>query len=80
MTVRTLMILENNYPDNILVCAGQNKENLKWAGFVYLLKDGQIHYLLANTENVFDSEGIAILSVKDNIENTLKALQNEKEI
>jgi len=71
MTVRTLMILESNYPDNILICTGQDKETLKWAGFVYLLKDGHIHYLLANTANVFESEEIATSTIKDNIESIL---------
>lgn len=67
----TAITIAINYPDNIMIAAGID-EGLKWAGFVYLLKDGAIDTLKLSTENVFDSEELAKLEM----ENICKELQD----
>lgn len=42
------------------------KENKKlWAGFVYLVKGGDIHSLLLSTKPIFESDEAAMNSLKD---------------
>lgn len=48
--------IASNYPDNILISSVQSKDNDKWAGFMYMLRDGDIHKLMVNSDAVFDTE------------------------
>lgn len=58
----TAMIIATNYPDDIMVAAGID-EGLKWAGFIYQMRDGEIHSLQVSTTNVFDTEDEAKLQM-----------------
>lgn len=55
MTKITALIIQNNYPNNILI-ASAKQENGKYTGFLYLLRNEQIHSHLATTHAQFDSE------------------------
>lgn len=71
LSLLTVMTLANNYPDNVLVTAGGNEES-KWSGFIYLLRDGEIHRCLANSQPVYDSEVEAKTEIKNYIEKIIE--------
>ncbi|NBA76843.1 hypothetical protein GOQ04_14895 [Emticicia sp. ODNR4P] len=71
MTLRTVLEIAGNYPDNIQIDSCK-QENGKYASFAYLLRDGQIHRLMVSTNALFDSKEDANKVLKDFCENCLK--------
>lgn len=59
------MTIYGNYPDDILISTAQNKPNRKFSGWVYLMRNGQIHRPIVNTEFVYDSEEQAKKAMTD---------------
>lgn len=65
----TAMVIGGNYPYNIeinCICGINNK----YAGFVFLLKDGLIHNIQISTDHVFDTPEEA----KNKMDETCKEL------
>lgn len=57
MTIRTIIIIGTNYPDNIRIHTAMDKTDNKWIGFIYLLDDEEeIDRLLIDTIPVFDTQ------------------------
>lgn len=60
MTIITIVTIGTNYPDNILIEGGFDKQEEKWKGFIYLLNDDKtIHRLLIDTTSIFDTNELA---------------------
>jgi hypothetical protein len=70
MTTRTHLIIQTNYPGNILVSHAQDKNTGKYAGFIYLMKDGHIHTCLASTEFIYETGE----EIEGKINETVKAI------
>ena len=49
MTRLTALTISANYPENISIKTTENDDS-KWAGFCYLMRDGNIHSLGINSE------------------------------
>lgn len=67
MRLLTALEIATNQPNgDILITAMQHKETLKWASFMYLMRDGHIHKLMlsydigVNDFEGFDTEQLAI--------------------
>lgn len=73
----TILIIGTNYPDNIYLESLKSED--KYLGFIYLLKDGQIHNLLISTKAIFDSEVECIGKLKELCNDCLNFLENENE-
>lgn len=71
----TMIIIGTNYPDNLYL--GSGKDGDKYSGFIYLLKDGDIHNLLISTKPIFDSEEDCIKHLNELCNNCVKFLENE---
>jgi hypothetical protein len=72
MRLLTALEIATNQPNgDILITAGQHKETLKWASFMYLMRDGNIHKLMlsydigVNDFEGFDTEEIAKQKMED---------------
>ena len=71
MRLLTALEIATNQPNgDILITAMQHKETLKWASFMYLMRDGKIHKLMLSydiNENFegFDTEEIAKTKMED---------------
>lgn len=60
MTLLTIITIATNFPDNIKIASGFNKDENKWAAFIYLLdEDKNIDRLVIDTLPVYDSEELA---------------------
>lgn len=57
MTIRTIITIGTNYPDNIHIAAGGNDD--KWVGYIYLFEEDEIDRLLIDTSPIFESEEAA---------------------
>ncbi len=75
----TALTIVNNYPGNIYIDAGQNKDNEKWYGSMYLLRDGDIHRSLlshSHKSEGYDTKEEAENSLKEVCEKIIKAEKN----
>jgi len=51
MTYLTALEIASNHPNgDIKIMEGQDKETLKWAGFIFLMRNGEIHKLMISME------------------------------
>lgn len=55
MTLLTIMTIAGNYPDNLLIDAGQDNTTGKFGGFIYIMSWGSIHRLLVSSAFVYES-------------------------
>lgn len=72
MTFITALEIATNQPNgDILITAMQHKETLKWASFMYMMRDGHIHKLMLSYDigvkdfEGFDTEEIAKQKMED---------------
>ena len=72
MTLLTALEIATNQPNgDVLIVAMQHKETLKWASFMYLMRDGHIHKLMlsydigVNGFEGFETEEIAKTKMED---------------
>jgi hypothetical protein len=70
MTRLISLIIQGNYPNNIYIDSAK-QENGKCRGFLYLLRDGQIHSLLLTSDSIFESDEKA----KDKLHEICKSLK-----
>ncbi len=54
MTLLTAFEIEANYPEEILIETPQG-DNGKFAGYMYRLKEGNVHKLMVSSEFVFNT-------------------------
>ncbi len=71
MRLLTALEIASNQPNgDILITSEQDKKTLKWASFMYLMRDGQIHKLILSYEinqnfKGFDSKEDAIIKMEN---------------
>lgn len=80
MRLLTALEIATNQPNgDILIEAMQHKETLKWASFMYLMRDGHIHKLMLsydigkNDFEGFDTEEIAKQKMEDLVQIAIDA-------
>jgi hypothetical protein len=79
VSILTAMTIGTNYPENIKVSSSTNEHGEKYAGMVYLMRDGQIHNILLSSALVFNSAEEAETSLVGLCEDFKKAYAEEKE-
>lgn len=70
MTLLTAYEIANNYPDNILIDAAQDKTTNKWLSAMYLIRNAQIHKTMLSFEinegfSGFDSKEVAVAAMNE---------------
>lgn len=77
VSVLTSLEIFNNYPNNILVVAGQGNGEL-FMGACYLLKnDGNIHKILLSTGFVYESKEVAEKAIHNVCEQVCELLKKK---
>ncbi len=84
MRLLTALEIATNQPNgDILIEAMQHKETLKWASFMYMMRDGQIHKLMlsfdigVNGFEGFDTEEIAKQKMEDLVQIAIDACKEK---
>lgn len=61
----TALELYSNHPDDISTGAVKDIDSKKWAGYIYLLRDGEIHKVMLSTDPLFDTQQEAVSYMDD---------------
>jgi len=69
LTVLTALTIKGNYPDDIEVSTGG--KDSAYAGFIYLMRDGEIRRPLISTQAVFETKEAAETAMNDVIKDCL---------
>jgi hypothetical protein len=84
MRLLTALEIATNQPNgDILITAMQHKETLKWASFMYLMRDGNIHKLMLSYDigengfEGFDTEEIAKQKMEDLVQVAIEACREK---
>lgn len=84
MRLLTALEIATNQPNgDIWITALQHKETLKWASFMYLMRDGNIHKLMlsfdigVNDFEGFDTEEIAKQKMEDLVQVAIEACREK---
>ena len=65
MTLLTALEIANNYPENISIVTFRDNDNGKFGGYVYRMKDGEIHkLLLSHSQGIYSSRKAVKIELK----------------
>jgi len=77
MRVITALEIAGNYPDNILIDAGESKDG-GWSSYMYMTRNGEIHKLMLSFDNApFKSKEEAIQKMEEVAQSAIEYVENK---